>query len=88
MAKRKTPKTEKVIDLTPKAEKVTEEQLKKIQSAVDRINRKLIFFLYYITNSMSTVNLLTNSIVHSIIFVIFTYTNLSYQLRHFLFRNL
>ena len=39
MAKRKTPKTEKVIDLTPKAENVTEEQLKKIQSAVDRINR-------------------------------------------------
>jgi len=39
MAKTKTPKTEKVIDLTPKAEKVTEEQLKKIQSAVDRINR-------------------------------------------------
>ena len=39
MAKRKTPKTEKVVDLTPKAENVTEEQLKKIQSAVDRINR-------------------------------------------------
>ena len=39
MAKRKTPKAEKVIDLTPKAENVTEEQLKKIQSAVDRINR-------------------------------------------------
>ena len=39
MAKRKTPKAEKVIDLAPKAENVTEEQLKKIQSAVDRINR-------------------------------------------------
>ena len=39
MAKRKTPKAEKVIDLTPKAENVTEEQLKKIQSIVDRINR-------------------------------------------------
>ena len=39
MAKRKTPKTEKVIDLTPKAENVTEEQLKKIQGIVDRINR-------------------------------------------------
>ena len=39
MAKRKTPKAEKVIDLAPKAENVTEEQLKKIQGIVDRINR-------------------------------------------------
>ena len=39
MAKRKTPKTEKVIDLTPKAENVTKEQLEKIQGIVDRINR-------------------------------------------------
>ena len=39
MAKRKTPKAEEVIDLTPKAESVTEEQLKKIQGIVDRINR-------------------------------------------------
>ena len=31
MAKRKTPKTEKVVDLTPKAEKITDEQLKKVQ---------------------------------------------------------
>jgi len=29
---------EKVVDLKPKAEKVTEEQLTKIQSVVDRIN--------------------------------------------------
>ena len=39
MAKRKTPKAEKIVDLKPRAENVTEEQLKKIQSAVDRINR-------------------------------------------------
>jgi len=39
MAKRKTPKAENVIDLKPRAENVTEEQLKKIQNAVDRINR-------------------------------------------------
>ena len=39
MAKRKTPKTEKVIDLTPKAEKITEEQLKKVQNSVNAINR-------------------------------------------------
>ena len=38
MAKRKTPKAEKTIDLAPKAEKVTEEQLTKIRSIVDRIN--------------------------------------------------
>ena len=38
MAKRKT-KKETVVDLAPKPEKVTEEQLTKIQSAVDRINQ-------------------------------------------------
>ena len=32
-------KKEKVVDLKPKTEKVTEEQLKKIQDLVDRINR-------------------------------------------------
>ena len=37
MAK-KTKKEEKVVDLKPKAEKVTDEQLKNIQSIVDRIN--------------------------------------------------
>ena len=39
MAKRKTPKTEKVIDLTPKAEKVTKEQLIEIQGLVNQLNR-------------------------------------------------
>ena len=39
MAKRKTPKTEKIIDLKPKAEKVTDEQLKKVQDTVNEINR-------------------------------------------------
>ena len=38
MAKRKT-KKEAVVDLAPRPEKVTEEQLTKIQSAVDRINQ-------------------------------------------------
>ena len=37
MAKTKE-KKEKLVDLKPKAEKVTDEQLKKIQSIVDRIN--------------------------------------------------
>jgi len=39
MAKRKTPKAEKVIDLTPKAEKITGEQLKKVQEVVSNLNR-------------------------------------------------
>tara|TARA_R100000664_G_scaffold32192_1_gene46718 strand:- start:583 stop:882 length:300 start_codon:yes stop_codon:yes gene_type:complete len=38
MAKTKT-KKEKTIDLAPKTEKVSEEQLKKIQNVVDNINR-------------------------------------------------
>ena len=37
MAKRKTPKVDKVIDLKP--EKVSEEQLKEIQDTVNTINR-------------------------------------------------
>tara|TARA_R100000656_G_scaffold117537_1_gene90965 strand:+ start:282 stop:584 length:303 start_codon:yes stop_codon:yes gene_type:complete len=39
MAKRKTPKTEKVIDLAPKAEKITDEQLVRVKNIVNRINR-------------------------------------------------
>ena len=39
MAKRKTPKADKIVDLKPKAENVTEDQLKKIQDIVDKINR-------------------------------------------------
>ena len=34
MAKRKTPKAEKVIDLAPKPEKITDVQLNKVQSTV------------------------------------------------------
>ena len=39
MAKRKTPKAEKIVDLKPKAEKVTDEQLAKVQGIVNNINR-------------------------------------------------
>ena len=39
MAKRKTPKAEKVIDLTPKPEKITDEQLKEVQDVINDINR-------------------------------------------------
>ena len=42
MAKRKTPKMEKVIDLAPKAEKITDEQLKKVQETVNNLNRTQI----------------------------------------------
>ena len=38
MAKTKT-KKEKVINLKPKAEKITDEQLKKVQDTVNNINR-------------------------------------------------
>tara|TARA_R110001583_G_scaffold11501_2_gene51830 strand:+ start:426 stop:728 length:303 start_codon:yes stop_codon:yes gene_type:complete len=39
MAKRKTPKVDKIVDLKPKAEKITDEQLKKVQGTVNAINR-------------------------------------------------
>ena len=42
MAKRKTPKADKVIDLKPKAEKITDEQLKKVQKTVDGLNRSQV----------------------------------------------
>jgi len=39
MAKRKTPKGDKIVDLKPKADKITEEQLQKVQNIVNAINR-------------------------------------------------
>jgi hypothetical protein len=39
MAKVKTPKKEKIVDLKPKAEKITDEQLQKVQGIVNAINR-------------------------------------------------
>ena len=39
MAKRKTPKGDKIVDLKPKAEKITIEQLQKVQGIVNQINR-------------------------------------------------
>ena len=38
MAKRKTPKSEKVIDLKPKAEKISEDQLQRLQNAIKQTN--------------------------------------------------
>ena len=39
MAKRKTPKADKIVDLKPKAEKITDEQLKNVQETVNNLNR-------------------------------------------------
>ena len=39
MAKTKTKKKEEVIDLKPKAEKITDEQLKKVQDLINDINK-------------------------------------------------
>ena len=39
MAKRKTPKADKIVDLKPKAEKITDEQLKKVQEVINNLNR-------------------------------------------------
>ena len=39
MAKRKTPKAEKVIDLTPKAEKIDEQELAKLQATIKTIDQ-------------------------------------------------
>ena len=39
MAKRKTPKMDKIVDLKPKADKITEEQLKQVQQTVSGLNR-------------------------------------------------
>ena len=41
MAKRKTPKAEKVIDLTPKPEKITDQELNQLQSTVKTIDARL-----------------------------------------------
>jgi len=38
MAKRKTPKADKIVDLKPKAEKITDEQLAKVQNTISGIN--------------------------------------------------
>ena len=38
MAKRKTPKKEKIVDLKPRPDKVTDEELAKIQNAVNGVS--------------------------------------------------
>jgi hypothetical protein len=38
MAKRKTPKSQKVVDLKPRAEKLEENELKELQGIVQKVN--------------------------------------------------
>ena len=38
MAKRKTPKSEKIVDLKPKAEKITEQELEQLRNLVNASN--------------------------------------------------
>ena len=42
MAKRKTPKADKIVDLKPKAEKITDKQLERVQTTVNSLNRAQI----------------------------------------------
>ena len=39
MAKRKTPKSEKFVDLKPQAEKLTQEELTELQTTVSKVDR-------------------------------------------------
>lgn len=39
MAKRKTPKADKVVDLKPRAERISNEQLQKAQGLINAVNR-------------------------------------------------
>ena len=39
MAKRKTPKKEKIVDLKSRPEKITPEELNRVQDAINKINR-------------------------------------------------
>ena len=39
MAKRKTPKADKIVDLKPKAEKITDGQLKRVQDTISNLNK-------------------------------------------------
>ena len=78
--KKESSTTAKIKELTGvKPEKVTDEQLKIVQDLINDINRVFVFVFYNITDSMSTIDFLSNSIVHSVILIIFTYCNFSNQ---------
>ena len=58
MAKRKTPKADKIVDLKPKAEKITEEQLSKVQNTVNGMNRTQL--------EIGSIELRKHELLHSI----------------------
>ena len=58
MAKRKTPKAEKVIDLAPKAEKITDEQLNRLQTTVKTIE--------HFTNDIGRLEIQKNTILSNL----------------------
>ena len=59
MAKAKT-KKEQVIDLKPKAEKITADQLKEVQSVIAQINRGQMEIGKLEVNKLGVLNMLTN----------------------------
>lgn len=61
MAKRKTPKTEKIVDLKPKAEKVTEEQLQQVQQSVNILNRYQMEIGQMESHKQEMLNIISNT---------------------------
>ena len=58
MAKRKTPKAEKIVDLKPRAEKITDEQLNRLQTTIKTIE--------HFTNDIGRLEIQKNTILSSI----------------------
>ena len=59
MAKRKTPKADKIIDLKPKADQITEKQLERLQALVKVINKN--------QNDLGVLETRKHVILHSIL---------------------
>ena len=66
MAKRKTPKAEKVVDLAPKAEKITDTQLNKLQSTIKTLD--------YITMDIGKIEVQKNHLMNSMGSFVKTYS--------------
>jgi hypothetical protein len=58
MAKRKTPKAEKIVDLKPRAEKVTDEQLNRLQTTIKTIE--------HFTNDIGRLEIQKNTILSNL----------------------
>jgi hypothetical protein len=57
MAKRKTPKADKIVDLKPKAEKITDVQLNRLQTTIKTIE--------HFTNDIGRLEVQKNSILNA-----------------------